>query len=117
MEKARVRYLAIIPERFKRGTFGSFKPRDPRQQRALSLMRKEVGGSWYLTGAYGNGKTHLLYAQYREIVIPGKVPCHVRTTRELVEELRRAEFEGDCVSPVLAAVLRSYLSSTALPHD
>jgi DNA replication protein DnaC len=66
-------------------------------------MRKDPGGSWYLTGAYGNGKTHLLYGQYREIVILGKVRCHVRTTRELFEELRRAEFDEDFVSPVLAA--------------
>jgi hypothetical protein len=29
--------------------------------------------------------------------------CHVRTIRELVEELRRAEFDEDFVSPVLAA--------------
>ena len=106
-EKARARYLALIPERFKDSSFESFKPRDPKQERALSLMRKDPGGSWYLTGAYGNGKTHLLYAQYREIVISGKVRCHVRTTRELVEELRRAEFDEDFVSPVIAAASRA----------
>ncbi len=66
-------------------------------------MQKDPGGSFYLTGAYGNGKTHLLYAQYREIVLSGKMRCHVRTTRELVEELRRAEFDVGFVSPVLAA--------------
>ena len=102
-EKARACNLALIPERFKGSTFESFKPRDPKQQRALSLMRKDVGGNWYLTGAYGNGKTHLLYAQYRELVTAGQVRCHVRTTRELVEELRRAEFDDDFISPVLAA--------------
>jgi DNA replication protein DnaC len=102
-QQGQVRNLALIPERFKSSTFESFKPRDPKQQRALSLLRKEVGGSWYLTGAYGNGKTHLLYAQYRQVVISGKMRCHVRTTRELVEELRRAEFDEDFVSPVLAA--------------
>ena len=93
----------MIPERFKECSFNSFKPRDLRQERALSFMRKDVGGSFYLTGAYGNGKTHLLYAQYREIVSSGKARCHVRTTRELVEELRRTEFDTDFVSPVLAA--------------
>ena len=105
-EKARARYLAMIPERFKGSTFESFKPRDPEQQRALLLMRKDPGGSWFLTGAYGNGKTHLLYAQYRELVSAGQVRCHVRTTRELVEELRRAEFDEDFVSPVIAASSR-----------
>jgi DNA replication protein DnaC len=104
-EKARAHYLALIPERFKDSSLESFKPRDPKQERALSVMRKDPGGSFYLTGAYGNGKTHLLYAQYREIAISrkGKTRCHVRTTRELVEELRRAEFDEDFVSPVLAA--------------
>jgi DNA replication protein DnaC len=92
-EKACARYLALIPERFKECSFNSFNPRDLRQERAVTLMQKDAGGSWYLTGAYGNGKTHLLYAQYREIVISGKVRCHVRTTRELVEELRHAEFD------------------------
>jgi DNA replication protein DnaC len=105
-EKARIRYLALIPERFKDSSFESFKPRDAKQQRAHSLLQKDPGGSWYLTGAYGNGKTHLLYAQYREIVISGKMYCHVRTTRELVEELRRAELDKEFVSPVLAAASR-----------
>ena len=105
-EKARARSLALIPERFRDSSFESFKPRDPRQQRALSLMHGNPGGSWYLTGAYGNGKTHLLYAQYRELVTAGQVRCHVRTTRELVEELRRAEFNEDFVSPVIAAASR-----------
>jgi DNA replication protein DnaC len=106
-EKARARCLALIPERFKNSTFKSFKPRDPKQQCALSLMQKDPAGSWYLTGAYGNGKTHLLYAQYQEIVISGKMRCHVRTTRELVEELRRAEFDEGFMLPVLAAASKS----------
>jgi DNA replication protein DnaC len=63
VDKARARYLAVIPERFKNSSFESFKPRHAGQQRALSLLQKDPGGSWYLAGAYGNGKTHLLYAQ------------------------------------------------------
>jgi DNA replication protein DnaC len=106
-EKARARCLALIPERFRNSTFESIKPRDPKQARALSLMRNDLAGNWYLTGAYGNGKTHLLYGQYREIVISGNVRCHVRTTRELVEELRRAEFDEDFVSPVLTAASKT----------
>jgi hypothetical protein len=69
-------------------------------------MRKNPSGSWYLTGAYGNGKTHLLYAQYRDLVTAGQVRCHVRTTRELVGELLRVEFDDDFVSPVIAAASR-----------
>jgi DNA replication protein DnaC len=36
----------------------------------------------------------------------GQVRRHVRTTRELVEELRRAECDEDFVSPVFAAASR-----------
>jgi len=36
-------------------------------------------------------------------MISAKARCRVRTTRELVEELRRAEFDEDFVSPVIAA--------------
>jgi DNA replication protein DnaC len=66
------------------------------------MMREDPNGSWYLTGSYGSGKTHLLYAQYREMVVAGKIRCHMRTTRELVEELRHAEFDDDFISPVIA---------------
>ena len=102
-EKIREARLAVIPERFKASTFKSFRPRNPRQQRALEMMKMKPSGSWYLTGSYGSGKTHLLYAQYREMVLTCKTRCHVRTTRDLVEELRRAEFDDAFVSPVVAA--------------
>jgi DNA replication protein DnaC len=95
--------LSAIPELFKNSTFDSYRPHDQRQERALALMRNDPGGSFYLTGAYGNGKTHLLYAQYREAVLAGKIRCHVRTTRELVEELRRAELDDDYISPTIAS--------------
>ena len=98
--------LSLIPERFRDSSFESFKPRDPKQQRALSLMRKDPERQLVSDRRYGNGKTHLLYAQYRELVTAGQVRCHVRTTRELVEELRRAEFDEDFVSPVIAAASR-----------
>jgi len=99
--------LAAIPERFKTSTFESYRPRNPKQQRALDLMRKEPNGSWYLAGSYGSGKTHLLYAQYRELVFAGNTRCYVRTTRDLVEELRRAEFDDSFISPLLAAACGS----------
>jgi DNA replication protein DnaC len=102
--KVRAARLSAIPERFRDSTFESYRPRSPKQERALSLISGHPSGSFYLTGSYGSGKTHLLYAQYREMVLAGKTRCHVRTTRELVEELKRAELDDNFVSPVLAAV-------------
>jgi DNA replication protein DnaC len=95
--------LAAIPALFQEATFQSFRARNPQQERAVVLMRGFPEGSWYMTGPYGSGKTHLFYAQYRELAVAGKIRCHARTTRELVEELKRHELDGDFVSPVMAA--------------
>jgi DNA replication protein DnaC len=96
----------VIPERFRESSFESYRPRNQRQEKALATLSGQVAGSWYLTGSYGSGKTHLLYAQFRAMVHEGKIRCHVRTTRELVEELRRAEFDEDFMSPVALAASR-----------
>ena len=69
----------------------------------MALMRGLPDGSWYLTGHYGSGKTHLFYAQYREMAVEGKTCCHARTTRELVQELKRMELDSEFISPVMAA--------------
>ena len=102
-ERIRAARLAAIPERFRESSFESYRPKNRKQEWALGQVREDPGGNYYLTGSYGSGKTHLLYAQYRQMVLASKISCHVRTTRELVEELRRAEFDDSFVSPVLAA--------------
>lgn len=73
----------------------------------MAQMQEDPGGSFYLTGSYGSGKTHLLYAQYRQMVLAGKTRYHVRTTRELVEDLRQAEFDDSFVSPIISAASSS----------
>jgi DNA replication protein DnaC len=93
--------LAVIPARFQGATFESYHPRNPQQERAVALMRGLPEESWYLTGHYGSGKTHLFYAQFREMAVAGKTRFHVRTTRELVEELKKAELDSGFVSPVM----------------
>lgn len=99
--KQKAKALAVIPERFATCSFASFQPRHPKQEKVLALMKSSIEASWYLTGGYGNGKTLLLYAQYRELIQKGTVQCHVRTTRELIEELRRAEIDEHFASPVM----------------
>ena len=95
--------LGVMPELFRGASFQSYKPRNPQQERAVALMRDFSEGSWYMTGPYGSGKTHLFYAQYRELAAAGRILCHVRTTRELVEELRRHELDNEFISPVTTA--------------
>jgi DNA replication protein DnaC len=95
--------LTAIPVLFRGACFDSYRARNQQQERAVDQMRNFPEGSWYLTGQYGSGKTHLFYAQYREMAAAGKIRCHVRTTRELVEELKKIELQSGFVSPVMAA--------------
>jgi len=69
----------------------------------VALMKSFPEGSWYLTGCHGSGKTHLFYAQFRELAAAGRIRCHVRSTRELVDELKRMELDNEFVSPAMAA--------------
>ena len=95
--------LGVIPELFRGASFEGYKARNPQQERAVALMKNLPEGNWYMTGPYGSGKTHLFYAQYRVLAAAGKIICHVRTTRELLEEFRRSELDCEFVSPVMAA--------------
>jgi DNA replication protein DnaC len=95
--------LAAIPALFREANIHCYQARNPQQERVIALMKEFPDGSFYMSGPYGSGKTHLFYAQYREITISGKTLCHVRTTRELLEELKKMELNSDFVSPVMAA--------------
>jgi DNA replication protein DnaC len=91
--------IAAIPERFSACTFESYQPGTSKQAEALELMQANPEASYFIHGPYGCGKTHLLYAQYRKLVLVGG-HCHVRTSTELLDELQRMEFDHDYVSPV-----------------
>jgi DNA replication protein DnaC len=93
----------MIPVLFREASFKSYQARNPRQEAAATLMRSCPEGSWYMAGPYGSGKTHLFYAQYRELAVAGRIRCHVRTTRELLEELKKMELSNEFGSPVMAA--------------
>jgi DNA replication protein DnaC len=95
--------LIEIPERFREATFENYSPRNQSQERALSLMREDPEDSYFLFGPYDCGKTHLLHAQYRRLALAG-VPCNVRTTVDLLNEIQRMECDQDFLSPVFAQV-------------
>jgi len=101
--RAKEKRLAGIPLKFRDATFENYEPRSPDQMRTRCAMMDQPQGSYLLHGRYGAGKTHLLYSQYRVLVLRGHL-CHVRTTEELLQEIQREEFERDFVSPVLDAV-------------
>jgi DNA replication protein DnaC len=91
--------LLEIPERFRDCTFESYHPQDSTQLGALSQIKDAPENSYFLHGPYGSGKTHLLLAQYRTLVLAG-IPCDLRTTAQLLNEIQRMEFDSDFLSPV-----------------
>jgi DNA replication protein DnaC len=92
-----------IPERFRGCTFESYHPRNSTQLRAHSQIKDAPENSYFLHGPYGSGKTHLLLAQYRALVLAG-IPCDLRTTSQLLKEIQRMEFDSDFLSPVFLRI-------------
>lgn len=86
--------LASIPARFRSATFANYDPIDGKQSRAKERMSAEFTKSYYISGPYGTGKTHLATAQYTQLVRIEQ-PCMFMTMGELINELRRAELEQD----------------------
>lgn len=86
--------IAAIPHRFRACSFSSYIPGTPQQERAVNAMSADFTKSFFLHGSYGHGKTHLLTAQYVQIVYIEQ-PCLMLTMAELVMELRKAELEPD----------------------
>lgn len=97
--------LAEIPERFRACTFASYQPKTPQQMKTRALMMNHPEGCYFIHGDYGAGKTHLLYSQYRMVTLQG-LPCHIRSTAELLEEIQREELERDYISPVMEGARR-----------
>jgi DNA replication protein DnaC len=86
----------------------SYAPRSAGQVNALTAIRGDPHGSFFFTGKYSHGKTHLMIAQYRHLALAGG-RCILRSARDLMEELRKAEAPADSnrevfESPVLQMV-------------
>ena len=93
--KVEEKIKSTIPLRFRECTFESYKPRNFKQTEALDQLSKDPCRPYFIHGAYGSGKTHLLFAQYREAMkVYGLRNCILRTTHELVKELQEAEIDG-----------------------
>lgn len=68
-----------------------FDPMNSGQRDAHAIITANPLGNYHLHGSHnGRGKTWLLVAQYRYVRKKG-IPAQIRTSRQLVEELRQAE--------------------------
>lgn len=65
-------------------------PRDPKQKKALDIVKRDPLASYLFTGYYSTGKTHFLIAQYRYLLL-NDFKSILRSSRDLISELRQAE--------------------------
>lgn len=77
-----------VPKRFSSAKLSSCKASNLKQKEALYIMQDKPMGSYFLCGDYGSGKTHLLYAQYAEIINGDRV-LYVTSMHNLLEIFRR----------------------------
>lgn len=104
----RIREVISRWPEYKNADFRGFKAKTVGQENALAVFRQNPKGSYFLTGLYSRGKTHMLICQYRYMALAGD-RCLLRSAREVIEELRKAEAPADnnreaFESPVLQMV-------------
>lgn len=99
--------LSGWPE-YAKASLESYSARSIGQENAFRSIAENPTGSYFLFGSFSRGKTHLMIAQYRYMAMRGS-KCLLRSARELMEELRKAEVAPDtghepAESPVLKMI-------------
>ncbi len=92
--KRKADVLRLVDPHFRGATFETFEPRNQKQRKSLETIQADPQGSFFVHGAYGQGKTHLLWAQFRVVWVAG-IKCAFRTSHALLEELRKEEMDED----------------------
>ena len=105
-ERIRV-VLQDWPE-YKDASLATLKPRNVGQANAITAIRGDPYGSYFITGYFSRGKTSLLVAQYKFLALAGE-KCLLRSMRDLMKELQKAEISPNSdreafESPVLQMV-------------
>jgi DNA replication protein DnaC len=91
LEKKRQKKLSEIPPAFRSVSVGTLRPDTRRHARQPEIVEKIVAnptGSFFFAGKFGCGKTHLLYALYREAVMRDQSAV-VSPLSDLMEEFKR----------------------------
>lgn len=81
-----------------------FKPRNVAQANAAAAVQRDPRGSYFFSGYFSRGKTHLMIAQYRFLVLAGET-CILRSARDLMEELRKAEAPVESEKEVIPSLV------------
>lgn len=84
----------------------NLEPQNLFQRDGLKAIRINPNGSYFIYGDYGSGKTHLMIAQYCYLAERGE-NCLLRSPKDLVRELQKAETEEGFVSEVMQSARRA----------
>jgi DNA replication protein DnaC len=114
---ARIRVVLEDWKEYKDARLQTFMPLSGniRQANALNAIRENPHGSYFLTGYYRQGKTRLLVAQYRYLAEYGE-RCLLRTARDLMEELRRAEAPTEPGKPQFESAVLQMVNQAETGH-
>jgi DNA replication protein DnaC len=96
--RKRKQQLTQIPKRFSSVSIDNFIPKTDKQKKAIALLRQNVKGSFLISGDYGQGKTHLLWAQYCEVA-DGNNIVYPSSMHELLEIFKRSATEDGFEKP------------------
>jgi len=92
------------PKLFHGKGFGDFVPKDENQKTALAKMKDDVGGSFYLVGPSGRGKTHLACSQYQYLMRARPDRRYiVATEKQLVESIIASKWSDERKPAILTS--------------
>ena len=91
------------------------KPINVGQHNAMVRIRENPQGSYFLCGAFSRGKTYLLVAQFRRLALEGR-KCILRSGRDLMEELRKAEMMPEQGSAPFESPVLQMISDETVGH-
>jgi DNA replication protein DnaC len=75
------------------------------QENAVREILANPSGSYFVTGLFSRGKTHLMIAQYKHLALAGE-KCVLRSARDLSDELRKAEASAEPGKEFVSSVLQ-----------
>lgn len=103
--KAKLSAIADEFPEFAGAQLHPFTAKNPGQRDAHAIITSDPLKSYFLHSTYGRGKTFLLVAQFRYLIDKG-IPCAIRTSKQLVDELKKAELsQGLDAEPYISPVM------------
>jgi len=113
--EGRIRVVLEDWPEYKTADLSRYKPVSISQQNAFRTIMGNPKGSYFLSGKYSRGKTHLMIAQYRHLALGGET-CILRSARDLMEELRKAEMPADSNREVFESPVLQMVNFSAAGH-